>query len=386
VASEAAFRLGSEAPVRSLTMVENPLPGPDALSHAGGAGGRGGASMAMGGLAASMFDGATTAATANGGRGEAPALSPFYQLHKASSYRSSANLSRIMLDLETGFANNGVQWRLAGPARYACDTFAHGAKLEFSVACFCAAGAGNGNGSPQEIVVDVAPLCGCRAAFASFYATFAADLAYAERRPGQKRRFAPPPLDAEVDVHVPAKARNAEATRLCDMYRSKFSEQGGDAARAVAAMASAPESAELFFSDNEPTLLSDAVAHAAACDDACALVACATIANLAVACAGTDAASGWLKQQLPTLKEQLEDSECAHVRRECLRAVSAMATMATSAENANANANALRASIVRAGMVDLLELEALAGAEEGRACEDHVARSFANSALVAVRA
>jgi len=361
--------------------------------------------MASGALAASMFDGAANSAIANGGRGQAPALSPYYQLQKASSFRSSATFSRTLLDLETGFANHGVQWRMAGAARYECDAFVHGAKLEFAVACFT--DRATGASRAEQIVVDMVPLSGCRAAFSSFYASFVADLAYAERRPGEKRRrFAALMLPASATTTVAgavvADATREEAKRLCSMYSD-----GGmqtSAARAVAAMAAQPESAELFFgptaaaaaaaaeptpspSSVTPTPLADAVAHAAVRDDACALLACSAIANLAVnlaasasasasACATTDAAlRDFLGAQIPGLKQQLEDSECAHTRRECLRALAAITK----------DNSSLRAAIVRAGMMDLLELEAQAGVEEGRECEDVMARTFAHTALVGCR-
>ena len=89
---------------------------------------------------------------------------------------------------------------------------------------------------------------------------------------------------------------------------------------------------------------------------------------------------------IPAIKEQIEDSECAHTRRECLRALSSMATSRPNTSFGGGAYTSLRANIVRAGMVDLLELEAQAGAEEGRTCEDHMARGFATSALVACRA
>jgi len=447
VASEASFKLGGEAPVRSLAVEQAlPLPGPGALRGGGAATATvtGGASMGGLSLSSSMFDRAATAAcagsfgaggasaTANAGRGEAPLLSRFYKLQKRSSYRSAADLSRTMLDLETCFANGGVQWRLDGAAvaRYECDAFVRGAKLEFAVACFREPaeststsgqeqrqGQGQGQGQGQ-IVVDVVPLSGCCAAFSDLYADLTASLAFAEpspsRRPDQnqgtkRRRFVAPPLPSTappVHIEVPAEAARDEAAQLCDMYMyaDGCRARSADAARAVAIKAASPESAHLFFGTESDagagapthTQLAEAVAKAMLSDETetetareTALLACATIANLA-AWVDSDSAAGrtFLAAALPAIKEVIEDSECAHTRRECLRALASMATSRPNTSSGGGAYTSLNATIVRAGMVDLLELEALAGAEEGRAyeSEDNMARGFATSALVACRA
>ena len=259
--------------------------------------------------------------------------------------------------------------------RYDCEGLSRGSRIGFSVAFFSVPADGAG---ANNLVVDVQPLGGCRAGFQDLYVALAAKLMYhpGVAAPARRRSLEPPPMPAAAFVPASASVSASPSLAAVDHMVEK------SAARAVEFLATKPESAELFFADRRVTPLAEAVAKAAQQEDddglTIQLSAVSTIANLAShrveVMNDSSACSAWLSSLLPTLEETLA-SECPHIRRESARALAAMTT----------HSRSLAVEVMRKGLLDVLEMEATPGSENGTGCFDVGMMTLAHSALVACR-